>query len=123
MVDFSIGGDAGVMAEIRNVVRKKTEVEVLPVVDLSGKSAFQIFFCGRCNTGDWWDFKKNGPDSPVSWVKHGISYGKPVLQTENRSFNTFAGVFDPGNGRLGPAFLEVPPVISGEASSCNGSVG
>ena len=23
---------------------KKTEVEVLPVVDLSGKSAFQIFF-------------------------------------------------------------------------------
>ena len=30
---------------------KKTEVEVLPVVDLSAKSAFQFFFCGRCNTG------------------------------------------------------------------------
>ena len=30
---------------------KKTEVEVLPVVDLSGKSVFQTVFCGRCNTG------------------------------------------------------------------------
>ena len=29
---------------------KKTEVEVLPVVDLSGKSVFQISFCGRCST-------------------------------------------------------------------------
>ena len=29
---------------------KKTEVEVLPVVDLSRKSASQIVFCGRCNT-------------------------------------------------------------------------
>ena len=45
MVDFLIRGDAGVMAELRNV-RKKTEVEVLPVVDLSGISAFQIFFVG-----------------------------------------------------------------------------
>ena len=52
-----------------------------------------------------------------------ISYGKPVLKTENEGFNTFAGVFNPGNGRIGPAFLEVPPVISGEASSCNGSGG
>ena len=43
MVDFSIRGDAGVMAELRKVVRKKTEVEVLPVVDLSGKSAFHFF--------------------------------------------------------------------------------
>ena len=44
-----IRGDAGVMAELRNVVRKKKEVEVLPVVNLSGKSAlsaFQIFFVG-----------------------------------------------------------------------------
>ena len=31
---------------------KKTQVEVFPFVDLSGKSAFQIFFCGRCNTGN-----------------------------------------------------------------------
>ena len=47
VVDFSIRGDTGVMAEIQNVVReKKTEVEVLPVVDLSGKSAFQFSFCG-----------------------------------------------------------------------------
>ena len=30
---------------------KKTEVEVLPVVDLSAESAFSFFFCGRCNTG------------------------------------------------------------------------
>ena len=31
---------------------KKTEVEVLPVVDLSGKSGFQTFFLGRCNAGE-----------------------------------------------------------------------
>ena len=46
MIDLFIRGDAGVMAELRNVVRKKTAVEVLPVVDLSGKSAVQIFFVG-----------------------------------------------------------------------------
>ena len=51
VVDFRIRGEAGVMAELRNVVRKKkTEVEVLPVVDLSAESAFFISFCGRCNT-------------------------------------------------------------------------
>ena len=51
MVDFLIRGDAGVMAELRNV-RKKTEVEVLPVVDLSGISAFQIFFVGDATQTD-----------------------------------------------------------------------
>ena len=39
------------MAELQNVVRKKTEVEVLPVVDISAKSGrIGFFFCGRCNT-------------------------------------------------------------------------
>ena len=46
LVNVLIRGDAGVMAELRNVVRKKTEVKVIPVVDLSGKSAFQFFFVG-----------------------------------------------------------------------------
>ena len=46
-----------------------------------------------------------------------ISYGNPVLKTENRGFNTFAGVFDPGNGRTRPAFLEILPAFSGEASN------
>ena len=32
-------------------------------------------------------------------------------------FNTFAGVFDARNGRIGPAVLEVQPVISGEVSN------
>ena len=32
--------------------RKRTEVEVLPVVDLSAESAFCFVFSGRCNTGD-----------------------------------------------------------------------
>ena len=44
MVDFSIRGDAGVMAEIRNVVPKKTEVEVLPVVDICPENRLFIFF-------------------------------------------------------------------------------
>ena len=42
MVDFRIRGEAGVMAESRNVVRKKTEVEVLSVVDLSAESFFFV---------------------------------------------------------------------------------
>ena len=40
-----------------------------------------------------------------------ISYVKPVLVSGNRGFSTFAGVFEQGNGRIGLAFLEVPPVI------------
>ena len=49
VVDFGIRDEAGVMAKFRNV--QKSEVEVLPVVDLSAESAFLFFFCGRCNTG------------------------------------------------------------------------
>ena len=30
---------------------KKTDVEVLPFVDLSAEAAFCFVFCGRCNTG------------------------------------------------------------------------
>ena len=37
-------GGAGVLAESRNVVCKKTEVEVFPVVDLSEESAFFVYF-------------------------------------------------------------------------------
>ena len=46
-----------------------------------------------------------------------ISYGKPVLKAENRGFSTFAGVFEPGNGRIEPDFLELPPATMGEASN------
>ena len=46
MEDSRIRGDAGVMAELRNIVRKKTEVEVLPVVDSSEESAFCILLVG-----------------------------------------------------------------------------
>ena len=34
------------------------------------------------------------------------TYGKSVLTTENGGFNTFASVFHPGNGRIGPAFRQ-----------------
>ena len=44
-------------------------------------------------------------------------YGKPVLVSGNRGFSSFAGVFDQGKGRVGPAFLEAPPTILREA--CN----
>ena len=37
-----------------------------------------------------------------------ISYGKPVLKTENGDFNAFAVVFDPENGRIGPRFSWSP---------------
>ena len=37
-----------------------------------------------------------------------ISYGKPVLKTENGDFNAFAVVFDPENGRIGPCFSWSP---------------
>ena len=41
-----ICGDAGVMADYGTSYVRKTEVEVLPVVDLSGKSVFQHIFVG-----------------------------------------------------------------------------
>ena len=39
MVDFRIRGKAGVMGEIRTVVHKKTEVEVIPGVNFGIDSA------------------------------------------------------------------------------------
>ena len=42
VVDFGIRDEAGVMAKFRNV--QKSEVEVLPVVDLSAESAFFFLF-------------------------------------------------------------------------------
>ena len=36
---------------------------------------------------------------------------------KRRFQNTFEAVFDPGNGRIGPDFLQVSPVISGVASN------
>ena len=44
VVDIRMRGGAGVLAESRNVVCKKTEVEVFPVVDLSEESAFFVYF-------------------------------------------------------------------------------
>ena len=35
VVEFRIRGVAGVVAELRDIVRKEKEVEVLPVVDLA----------------------------------------------------------------------------------------
>ena len=37
---------------------------------------------------------------------HGLGHllWQTGLKTESGGFNTFADVFDPGNGRLGPAF-------------------
>ena len=45
------------------------------------------------------------------------SYGKPVSKTKKAGLNTLAGVFAEGSERIGPASLEVPPIISGEASN------
>ena len=66
--------------------------------------------------------RNNSPESPRRLILlvprcKAISYGKPVVVSGNRSFSTFAGVFEQGNGRIGPAFLEVPLVILREA--CN----
>ena len=44
MVDFRIRGEAGAMAELRNIV--KTGVEVLPVEDLSEAFFFFFFLVG-----------------------------------------------------------------------------
>ena len=40
-----------------------------------------------------------------------------LMANPNGCFITSAGVFDPGNGRIGPACLEVPPAILREASN------
>ena len=39
------------MAEVRNIVHKKKEVEVVPGVNFVVDSAI-FFFCGQCNTGE-----------------------------------------------------------------------
>ena len=36
-----------------------------------------------------------------------ISSNKLIMKTENGGFSTFAGVFDPGRGRIGPTLLQV----------------
>ena len=49
-----------------------------------------------------------------------ISYtpnNKLILKTENGGFSTFAGVFDPGNGRIGPALLRVRLAFLRDASN------
>ena len=46
-----------------------------------------------------------------------ISYNKLILKTENGGFSTFAGVFDPGRGRIRPALLKVRLVFLRDASN------
>ena len=46
-----------------------------------------------------------------------ISYNKLILKTENGGFSTFAGVFDPGRGRIGPALLKVRLAFCRDASN------
>ena len=42
---------------------------------------------------------------------------KLILKTENRGFSTFAGVFDPGNGRIRPALPKVRLTFLRDASN------
>ena len=44
-------------------------------------------------------------------------YNTLILKTENGGFSTFAGVFDPGNGKIGLAFLKVRRAFGRDASS------
>ena len=46
-----------------------------------------------------------------------ISYNKLTLKTENGGFSTFAGVFDPGTGRIGPAVLKFRVALLRDASN------
>ena len=46
-----------------------------------------------------------------------ISYNKLILKTENGGFSTFAGVFDPGTGRIGPAVLKFRLAFLRDASN------
>ena len=45
-----------------------------------------------------------------------ISYNKLILKIEKGGFRTFAGVFDLGNGRIGPALLKVRLAFLRDAS-------
>ena len=46
-----------------------------------------------------------------------IPYNKLILKTENGGFSTFAGVFDPGDGRIGLALLKVRLAFLRDASN------
>ena len=46
-----------------------------------------------------------------------ISYNTLILKTGNGVFSTFAGVLDPGNGRIGPAQLKVRLAFLRDASN------
>ena len=46
-----------------------------------------------------------------------ISGNKLILKTENGYFSTFAGVLDPGNGRIGLALLKVRLAFFRDASN------
>ena len=50
-------------------------------------------------------------------VVKAISYKKLILNTENGGFSTFAGVFDPGTGRIGPAVLKFRLAFLRDASN------
>ena len=46
-----------------------------------------------------------------------ISYNKLILKIEKGGFRTFAGVFHPGTGRIGPAVLKFPLAFLRDASN------
>ena len=48
-------------------------------------------------------------------------YSKLILNTESGGFSTFAGVFDPGNGKIGLAFFKVRLVGLGPGPLCTAS--
>ena len=56
---------------------------------------------------------------PGRHCRKAISYNnlKLIMKTENGGFSTFAGVFDPGNGRIGPALLKVRLAFLRDASN------
>ena len=57
------------------------------------------------------------PHYEQAFLPKAISYNKLILKTENGGFSTFAGVFDPGNGRIGPALLKVRLAFLRDASN------
>ena len=57
------------------------------------------------------------PVHPVSTRYKAISYNKLILKTENGGFSTFAGEFDPGTGRIGPAVFKFRLAFSRDASN------
>ena len=58
-------------------------------------------------------------DSKLLFFKTGlkavISYGKLTFLFGNERVSTFAGVFDPGEGQIIPAYIEIPPAVFQEA--------